>query len=124
MGARPVASEDTAAFPLSCPASRRVSVHRFAAGPHSPQAPHTKNVGTAMPGVGQFRSGPPPPCQVVWPCPQEFCRMFASKKLPEDTMAIGIGETAPDFTLQNQDKKEVKLSDFTGKKNVVLVWYP
>src|SRR5256885_1444150 len=77
-----------------------------------------------MPGVGQFRSGPPPPCQVVWPCPQEFCRMFASKKLPEDTMAIGIGETAPDFTLQNQDKKEVKLSDFTGKKNVVLVWYP
>jgi peroxiredoxin len=39
-------------------------------------------------------------------------------------MAIAVGQTAPDFTLQNQDKKEVKLSDFAGKKNVVLVWYP
>src|SRR5947199_10737438 len=39
-------------------------------------------------------------------------------------MAIGVGEKAPDFTLLNQDKKEVKLSDFAGKKNVVLVWYP
>jgi peroxiredoxin len=39
-------------------------------------------------------------------------------------MAIGVGQAAPDFVLQNQDKKEVKLSDFAGKKNVVLVWYP
>ena len=39
-------------------------------------------------------------------------------------MAIGGGQTAPDFALPNQDKKEVKLSDFAGKKNVVLVWYP
>src|SRR5258708_12669643 len=39
-------------------------------------------------------------------------------------MAIGVGQTAPDFALQNQDKNEVKLSDFAGKKNVVLVWYP
>jgi peroxiredoxin len=40
------------------------------------------------------------------------------------TMSIAVGQTAPDFTLLNQDKKEVKLSDFAGKKNVVLVWYP
>jgi peroxiredoxin len=39
-------------------------------------------------------------------------------------MAIAVGDTAPEFTLQNQDKKDVKLSDFRGKKNVVLVWYP
>jgi peroxiredoxin len=39
-------------------------------------------------------------------------------------MSIAIGQAAPDFVLQNQEKKEVKLSDFTGKKNVVLVWYP
>ncbi len=39
-------------------------------------------------------------------------------------MSITVGQKAPDFTLQNQDKKDVKLSDFTGKKNVVLVWYP
>jgi mycoredoxin-dependent peroxiredoxin len=39
-------------------------------------------------------------------------------------MSIAVGHKAPEFTLQNQDKKEVKLSDFTGKKNVVIVWYP
>ncbi len=39
-------------------------------------------------------------------------------------MTIGIGQAAPDFTLMNQDKKEVKLADFAGKKNVVLVFYP
>jgi len=32
-------------------------------------------------------------------------------------MAIGVGQTGGRiFTLQNQDKKEVKLSDFAGKK--------
>ena len=39
-------------------------------------------------------------------------------------MSIAVGQTAPDFALLNQEKKEVKLSDFAGKKNVVLVWYP
>jgi peroxiredoxin len=39
-------------------------------------------------------------------------------------MSIAVGQVAPDFTLQNQDKQEVKLSDFTGRKNVVLMFYP
>jgi peroxiredoxin len=39
-------------------------------------------------------------------------------------MTIAVGQKAPDFTLQNQDKQDVKLSDFAGKKNVVLMWYP
>jgi len=39
-------------------------------------------------------------------------------------MSIAVGQKAPDFTLQNQDKKEVKLSDFAGKRSVVLVFYP
>jgi mycoredoxin-dependent peroxiredoxin len=39
-------------------------------------------------------------------------------------MTIAVGQPAPDFMLLNQEKKEVKLSDFAGKKNVVLVWYP
>jgi len=39
-------------------------------------------------------------------------------------MSIAVGQTAPDFTLQDQNKKEVKLSDFAGKKRVVLVFYP
>src|SRR5277367_4467988 len=39
-------------------------------------------------------------------------------------MSIAVGQTAPDFSLMNQEKKEVKLSDYKGKKNVVLVFYP
>ena len=39
-------------------------------------------------------------------------------------MSIAVVQTAPDFALLNQEKKDVKLSDFAGKKNVVLVWYP
>ena len=39
-------------------------------------------------------------------------------------MAIAVGQAAPDFVLKNQSQKEVKLSDFAGKKNVVLVFYP
>ena len=39
-------------------------------------------------------------------------------------MSIAVGQKAPDFTLQDQNKKEVKLSDFAGKKKVVLVFYP
>jgi peroxiredoxin len=30
-------------------------------------------------------------------------------------MSIAVGQKAPDFTLQDQNKKEVKLSDFAGK---------
>lgn len=40
---------------------------------------------------------------------------------PEPT--VKIGEAAPDFTLLDQNRKEVKLSDFRGKKNVVLAFY-
>jgi peroxiredoxin len=39
-------------------------------------------------------------------------------------MIIAVGQTAPDFVLKDQHQKEVKLSDFAGKKNVVLVFYP
>ena len=36
---------------------------------------------------------------------------------------IAVGEQAPDFTLRNQDGEEVSLSDFRGRK-VMLVFYP
>jgi mycoredoxin-dependent peroxiredoxin len=39
-------------------------------------------------------------------------------------MAISVGSPAPDFVLKDQSQKEVKLSDFKGKKNVVIVFYP
>lgn len=37
---------------------------------------------------------------------------------------IEVGDLAPDFTLKNQDGQEVTLSQFRGKKNVVLAFYP
>jgi len=39
-------------------------------------------------------------------------------------MAVTVGMAAPDFTLKDQSQKEVKLSEFKGKKNVVIVFYP
>jgi len=36
---------------------------------------------------------------------------------------IDAGRDAPGFTLQNQDGKPVRLSDFEGKY-VLLWWYP
>lgn len=37
---------------------------------------------------------------------------------------IFIGKPAPGFSLPDQDGKEIKLSDFEGKQNVVLLFYP
>jgi len=37
---------------------------------------------------------------------------------------IKVGDPAPDFTLKDQDQKDIKLSDFRGKKHVVLAFYP
>src|SRR5437899_2253129 len=39
-------------------------------------------------------------------------------------MPITVGQPAPDFALKDQSQQEVKLADFKGKKNVVLVFYP
>ena len=39
-------------------------------------------------------------------------------------MAIAVGAKAPDFELKNQHGQTVRLSDFRGEKNVVLLFYP
>jgi peroxiredoxin Q/BCP len=38
--------------------------------------------------------------------------------------AVSVGDKAPDFELVNQSGDKVRLSDFLGKKNVVLYFYP
>ncbi|WP_433335827.1 peroxiredoxin [Spirillospora sp. CA-294931] len=39
-------------------------------------------------------------------------------------MAVEVGDAAPDFELKDQHGTPVRLSDFQGRKNVVLVFYP
>jgi peroxiredoxin len=39
-------------------------------------------------------------------------------------VTIQIGDEAPDFELEDQDRQRVRLSDFRGRKNVVVVFYP
>lgn len=54
-------------------------------------------------------------------CPQ----LNAQAKTPEPTK-LKIGDTAPDFKLQyfdGKDLKDVTLSQYLGKKNVVLAFY-
>jgi len=37
---------------------------------------------------------------------------------------LRVGDTAPDLTLPSTTGGKVTLSDFRGKKNVVLLFYP
>jgi peroxiredoxin (alkyl hydroperoxide reductase subunit C) len=39
-------------------------------------------------------------------------------------MPIQLGVEAPDFVLKDQNNQDVRLSDFRGKRNVLLVFYP
>ena len=39
-------------------------------------------------------------------------------------MSATVGAPAPEFSLKDQNQQDVKLSDFRGKKRVVLVFYP
>ena len=39
-------------------------------------------------------------------------------------MALSVGDEAPDFTLNDQTRSPVTLSDFRGKKHVLVIFYP
>jgi peroxiredoxin len=39
-------------------------------------------------------------------------------------MSLSIGSVAPDFALMNTEKKVIKLSEFKGKKNVLVLFFP
>jgi len=54
--------------------------------------------------------------------------LLAAASLAQTTPAppsthLKVGMAAPDFTLNDTAGKPVKLSDFKGKKNVVLAFY-
>ena len=39
-------------------------------------------------------------------------------------MTVAVGVEAPDFILKDQNNQEVRLANFRGAKNVLLVFYP
>lgn len=51
------------------------------------------------------------------------CLPLAAQTAPPKTH-LKVGDMAPDFTLPSTAGKPVKLSEFRGKKNVVLAFYP
>ena len=42
----------------------------------------------------------------------------------EDFMVLKVGQTAPDFTLKNHLGEETSLSDYRGKVNIALAFFP
>jgi len=57
-----------------------------------------------------------------------FCRKLKNRPrrflMAKDVNQPKVGEEAPDFTLKSHLDNEVRLSDFRGKKNVVMAFYP
>jgi peroxiredoxin len=42
----------------------------------------------------------------------------------EYAMALKVGQSAPDFVLKSHLDREVRLSEYLGRKNVVLAFFP
>ena len=50
---------------------------------------------------------------------------FGRASVASATQTLRVGDVAPDFELPgHRDNEKFRLSDYKGKKNVVLVFYP
>ncbi len=54
---------------------------------------------------------------------QGLVSSYGQQPATDRTSTLKVGDMAPDFTLPDQNMKQVKLSDFRGKQNVVLAFY-
>lgn len=50
--------------------------------------------------------------------------MLPAQNFQPPKTTLKVGDEAPDFTLPDTNNKQVKLSDFRGKKPVVLAFFP
>src|SRR5690554_3716296 len=55
---------------------------------------------------------------------QRFLPVLLSFFISASALALEVGDQAPDFTLAGSDGKTYSLSDYRGKKAVVLAWFP
>lgn len=56
-------------------------------------------------------------------CSLVVAALSAQQITPPKT-TLKVGDQAPDFTLPDSSRKPVKLSDFRGKKVVILAFFP
>ncbi len=62
----------------------------------------------------------------MWRLLNGFTRVLAlglAAPFAAQAASLKVGDRAPDFALPDQEGSVVKLSDFHGKKNVVLAFY-
>jgi len=53
-----------------------------------------------------------------------FAAVLSAQQVTPPKTSLKAGDEAPDFTLPDTSNKQVKLSDFRGKKMVVLAFFP
>lgn len=71
--------------------------------------------------LGQEAPRTPPPTQEPLTTAQPAATPRPQPQMPKTHLKVG--DVAPDFTLPDTKGQPVKLSDFRGKKNVVLAFY-
>ena len=78
---------------------------------------YRKSIFRARERAGRFRLNAIPAMLVML----AFVAVSPAQQAPKTHLKVG--DPAPDFTLIDQNRAQVKLSDFKGKKNVVLAFY-
>jgi thioredoxin-dependent peroxiredoxin len=53
-----------------------------------------------------------------------ICSVLSTGLTVQGATHLKVGDTAPDFTLPSSTGKPVSLSEFRGKKGVVLAFFP
>jgi len=53
-----------------------------------------------------------------------FAGILAAQAVAPPKTHLKVGDEAPDFTLPATTGKQIKLSDYRGKANVVLAFFP
>ena len=65
-------------------------------------------------------------CMLLHFCSYSYAQLGPWEASPveaTDLERVQVGDRAPDFTLEDINGERVSLSDFRGKKDVVLVFY-
>ena len=53
-----------------------------------------------------------------------FSVLVALAASAQAQLELKVGDFAPDFTMMGSDGKEYTLSQFKGKRGVVIAWFP